>query len=733
MNDEDAPAAATRRQAADKQSSLNGKSTAGKKPKIDHGRPVEQARYTFFLEDGSVGFTKVRNHFPDSPKPGHKSFYYSAKDQAALKALTSRGTVPVYNLTDLKRCIAAGEGAYAGEGEKDSDTAKKNGRTMICGHAGAGQRLPEEYAKQISGLNLLTIVPDMDDPGYGHALNWMALAKEARVPFRVVRTPLEHKGADLTDHFDARLGWDDLIDVTDEFCRRADPEWTPPAQPVVTLAECDKTYRRWMSDEFDLSVVHVALAARAAHDLDGEPVWILVVAGSASGKTEAIQSLAATPNSFTVSEIASPGALLSGTSNSEKTKDASGGLLRQIGAQGILILKDFTTILSMSSDPRGAVLAALREIYDGSWTRLVGTDGGKNLNWAGRVTLVGATTTTYDRHHAVIASMGDRFALIRMDSRVHRKLKGLQALKNTGHEKQMREELGQAVAGVIAGMNKSPGPLNDDELGVLFEAANYVTQARTPAERDFKGDPIEANDPESPTRFVKMLQQVVLGGIAIGMDRRNALLLGLRVAHDSIPPVRRQVLEAVQAKRFSSTVDVVEATQIPRSTIDRMLQELALQGLLRKSQGSRYDGADGGRWQYTLAEGIDPDVVKADAIPVEKYPEMSEGGQGTAYEYDVSDSDIYFPSETTEISGYFPDEWSDPAPQDCSPEDFSPEDFWQEDFWQEEPARTGRVKLAEVPAVTDIASDSCDEHMFASFTDVQLCPECSDLNRKAAA
>jgi len=42
--------------------------------------------------------------------------------------------------------------------------------------------------------------------------------------------------------------------------------------------------------------------------------------------------------------------LLSGTPTKEKAADARGGLLREIGAFGYLVLKDFTSILSMHRD-----------------------------------------------------------------------------------------------------------------------------------------------------------------------------------------------------------------------------------------------------------------------------------------------------------------------------------------------------------------------------------------------
>ena len=61
------------------------------------------------------------------------------------------------------------------------------------------------------------------------------------------------------------------------------------------------------------------------------------------------------------STIASEGALLSATARSQ---GATGGLLHKIGSRGLLVFKDFTSILAMDRKARGVVLAALREIYD---------------------------------------------------------------------------------------------------------------------------------------------------------------------------------------------------------------------------------------------------------------------------------------------------------------------------------------------------------------------------------
>ncbi len=98
----------------------------------------------------------------------------------------------------------------------------------------------------------------------------------------------------------------------------------------------------------------------------------------------------------------------------------------------MLVVKDVTSILAMNRDVRASVLAALREVYDGRWERNVGTDGGRSLTWTGRITVIGAVTTAYDTAHGVIAAMGDRFTLVRVDSHLGRLASGRQRYATSG-------------------------------------------------------------------------------------------------------------------------------------------------------------------------------------------------------------------------------------------------------------------------------------------------------------
>jgi hypothetical protein len=326
------------------------------------------------------------------------------------------------------------------------------------------------------------------------------------------------------------------------------------------------------------------------------------------------------------SSIASEGALLSASPRHERARDATGGLLRKIGDRGLLVIKDVTSILSMDRTVRAKVLAALREVYDGRWYREVGTDGGSTIEWRGRLIAVGAVTTAWDAAHAVIATMGDRFVLIRLDSTdtTGRLAAGRRAIGNTGSEEQMRAELAQAVAGVLAGMNTAPVTLTEAETDTIMAAANLVTLARTGVEYDYRGDVIDAHAPEMPTRFAKQLTQVVRGGVAIGMDRQVALRLAIRCARDSMPPLRLAIIDDLAGHCLSTSTEVRKRIDKPRTTVDRQLQALHMLGVLTLAEEPRVvEGVAGGSvwWRYSLADHIDPAaIVVPDLLPTNSGP-----------------------------------------------------------------------------------------------------------------
>jgi hypothetical protein len=375
---------------------------------------------------------------------------------------------------------------------------------------------------------------------------------------------------------------------------------------ITALDRVRGAFRRWLGDEYDIDVIHAVLATAAAERLNGDPLWLLVVSGSGAAKTETVQTLEGA-GAIITSTIASEAALLSGTSRRERGKDATGGLLRRLGEHGILVIKDVTSILSMHRDTRAALLAALREIHDGRWERNIGTDGGRTLTWQGRLTIVGAVTTAWDRAHDVVASMGDRFVVLRMDSTQGRQSAGRRAIGNTGSEIEMRAHLAESVGALVKSVDTNTLPVvNQDESDLLLAAADLVTLVRTGVDYDYRGDVIDAHAPEMPTRFAKQLTQMVRGAIAIGLERSEALRLALRCARDSMPPLRLAILEDVAAHPGARTPDVRRRLNKPRNTVDRQLQALHMLGVLTCDE---LEVGNGSHWYYSVAGHINPSVL----------------------------------------------------------------------------------------------------------------------------
>jgi hypothetical protein len=90
----------------------------------------------------------------------------------------------------------------------------------------------------------------------------------------------------------------------------------------------------------------------------------------------------------------------------------------------------------------------LREVYDGSWDRPIGGDGGRVLSWAGKCGVVGGVTPSFDRYSVIVNTLGDRFMLLRLPD-VDAEKQAISALDRRDQDTQMRSELAAAMTGLI--------------------------------------------------------------------------------------------------------------------------------------------------------------------------------------------------------------------------------------------------------------------------------------------
>ncbi len=368
-----------------------------------------------------------------------------------------------------------------------------------------------------------------------------------------------------------------------------------PAAPVepCALADVEAIWQRWMAGG-DLYPLHVALGTYAANCLPGDPVWSMLVGGSGSGKTEAVQSLARLPDVRLASTISGEAALLSATPRRERSNGSTGGLLRAIGDHGVLALKDFTTILATHRDRRGEILAALREVYDGEWHREVGAEGGRSLHWKGKVGCVTGCTTAIDTAYAVVAALGTRFLLARMPV-VDRRQQARQSMVQAGREGEMRQQLAAAVAGLFAeGPPRPPAELTEEVVAPLVEVSNLVALARSPVERDARHEIELVPDPEAPTRLAKALAMLYRGLTSVGLVSEDARNLVLRVGLDCVPKLRRLILLALVNADNPTTSEIAGLVDHPTITTRRALEDLAAHGVVVRTPAAKRGLSD--RW-----------------------------------------------------------------------------------------------------------------------------------------
>jgi hypothetical protein len=376
-----------------------------------------------------------------------------------------------------------------------------------------------------------------------------------------------------------------LVDGATEKYAKAPEAKAAPVGPPSTVAQTLAKFEQWLLLK-DQTPVLAVLGAIAANYLEGDPVWLGVIAPPSSAKTEILNALSMLPD-VAQSATVTPAGLLSGTPKKQRDKFAKGGLLRQIGDFGILVLKDFGSVLSMHPETKAETLAALREVYDGSWTRHLGTDGGKTLAWTGKVGLVFAATGVIDSHHSVLGAMGDRFLLCRMaPTKGHPQF--ARALQHVGATtKQMRKELAEAVAQLFAGRQAEARAISPDEVERIGFAISLVVRLRGAVARDRRTNEIEAVDGAEGTARVGLALERLLAGLdTLGVERATAMDVVLAVAMDSVPPQRRAAYECVCKYETVKTADVAVALDLPTNTTRRILEDLTAYHLLeRRSLG----------------------------------------------------------------------------------------------------------------------------------------------------
>lgn len=359
---------------------------------------------------------------------------------------------------------------------------------------------------------------------------------------------------------------------------------------VAGLAPLYDFLRRWFYKP-DLQAIRIVLGAVNAHYLKlGDPAWLFLVAPPGTGKTTmSIMGASKLP------EVTPLGDFTENTFLSGFYGHQTPGLLEKLGrteqagnvhtthGNGILLAKDFTTVLSMRREKRAAILSQLREIHDGEFKRDFGT--GETKIWRGRVTVIAAVTPVLDRRYSIFTVLGERFLQVRWH-RPDSEAAGEWAIKQQGQEGKIREEARDIITRIFADSQKAAPVLPDHMRARLASLAEVAAFGRTHVSRSSYGNrDIEyVPEAEANTRISKGLAAIAKGVAALNgrqetgeQDLQDAMRVGL----DCIPDHRRRLLLAVWRG------EDVDSVPMPRTLRKRELEDLEALQVLQAASPAR--------------------------------------------------------------------------------------------------------------------------------------------------
>jgi hypothetical protein len=345
--------------------------------------------------------------------------------------------------------------------------------------------------------------------------------------------------------------------------------------------------------------VWFALAVATSAALDGDPLWGMLIGPSSSGKTEAIRALDGLAEP--VDELTAP-ALLSWTHSKQPRPT---GVLTRVGERGLLTVGDFSTVLATSDrGGRDQLFALLRRVYDGAVTRDLG-NAPAPLRWRGRLTVLAACTPAIDNYASHADQLGPRWLYYRLaaaSSQAKRATSRKARLRNgqLGTYRDLAAELtGRLVdaarqqAGRVRLSEQAAERL--DDLAIVCCYGRAVVPRNAYGRREIEGLAIV----EEPPRLVAQLVLLARGLLALGLEEPAVVGLCRRAALDSMPAVRRALLQALADAGELTVSEAARRVGCHRHVARMALEELAAIGLVScpdQDDDPQDDQEPAGRW-----------------------------------------------------------------------------------------------------------------------------------------
>jgi len=320
------------------------------------------------------------------------------------------------------------------------------------------------------------------------------------------------------------------------------------------------------------------------------PVWAHLIGPSSCGKTTILDSFGGHPDFFFLDSL-SENSFVSGYRDEHDGTDPS--LLPQISGKIVVIL-DFSTILSKREHTQQQILSDLRRLYDsGEMVKHKGNLG--SMSYTSRFGLITGVTPEIEKLSVQVAPLGERFLVYRLHTR-DRAAFERKARTWMNREYEVRDELRSLVKSFLNGLpDVHPKDIHvgDDLWAVLSCVADITSAWRTPVPRDYTkgGDPYYVPEPELPGRIMGQLVKMAKAhAVACGRSEvtEEDMPLICHTGWNCLSSWRYVLLKVFVSGEILQSGYIQEMTGVSRATLAKRLEDLTLLGLVRRVSKGEY-------------------------------------------------------------------------------------------------------------------------------------------------
>jgi hypothetical protein len=382
-----------------------------------------------------------------------------------------------------------------------------------------------------------------------------------------------------------------------ESTRIADEQYLADVK-IKTIEILYDIFKKWYDiTKEDLELIDIMIATACERRIPGDPLWFYLVGPSGMLKTDLCRSIGDIDEVYSLDKL-TPRTLISGmTERDKKTGELKpiAGIIKQLDGR-TLVIKDFTSILSMNEDNRNEVIGQLRAAYDGYLEQAYGTLPHPIREYA-TFGFVGAVTPILDKYTTVLVTMGPRCLIARVHGRNYEKA-ALKAIQNAGHEGEMRGEVRHAVKAFVDKVDwKREVDVSETYQKRIVALATYVAYTRTHVFAKYYKGQIQLTElptTESPTRLAKQMKKLVT---ALVLIRNHETITSqdyetlVRVAKDTAIPEYQMIVDYYMKNGLNNpatTYDISIGTGLNFQTVENkmlLMQAIGIAGYDMKETG----------------------------------------------------------------------------------------------------------------------------------------------------